>query len=284
MDLCVANRQLSVEVQGFIKNVSEVKEESVTDFLAWKWRELDKRFHYINVDLFDRHEESKITGADFQLQVWFVDNTVGVPLLFQAKILKKAFNAYRSALAYPDDTCGQLNRLLTYAQATRQLPFYAFYASADSETAVLCSRRSRMGGVFMTDAITVSHVARGRLGSRVSKNNLLGLCNPFHCLFCCPLAHRTDSAGPSTVQGVGEYLRHYFPQLSQRRLLEQATRPAQEIPAHIQSLLRGEPPDIGAINWGDRQISDNPRPYRIVAAYDLRRDQLRDADRLDTKS
>lgn len=76
MDFCAASRSLSSEVQGFIENVHEVKEESITDFFAWKWREFDPRFKLINVRLFTREEESSTTGADFQLQIWFVDSQI----------------------------------------------------------------------------------------------------------------------------------------------------------------------------------------------------------------
>lgn len=33
-------------------NVPDVKEESITDYLVWKWRELDKKVNYINVSTF----------------------------------------------------------------------------------------------------------------------------------------------------------------------------------------------------------------------------------------
>ncbi len=52
-------------IKNFMLNVSDVKEESITDYLVWKWRELDARFKYINITTFTRHMESTTTGADF---------------------------------------------------------------------------------------------------------------------------------------------------------------------------------------------------------------------------
>lgn len=72
LDLCEANKALGIEVREFILNVPDAKEESITDYLVWKWRSLDKKFNYINVKTFNRHEENAKTGADFELELWLV--------------------------------------------------------------------------------------------------------------------------------------------------------------------------------------------------------------------
>ena len=71
-DLCVANKAVGVEVRDFILNVPDAKEESITDYLVWKWRALDTRFNYVNVKTFTRQEENAKTGADFELELWLV--------------------------------------------------------------------------------------------------------------------------------------------------------------------------------------------------------------------
>ena len=58
MKLCEANRKLSVEVKEFLQNVPDVKEESVTDYLVWKWGELDRKFNYINIKTFQEKKKA----------------------------------------------------------------------------------------------------------------------------------------------------------------------------------------------------------------------------------
>ena len=52
--LCDSNKALGREVSDFILNVPDVKEESITDYLVWKWCLLDKRFKYIRPTTFSR--------------------------------------------------------------------------------------------------------------------------------------------------------------------------------------------------------------------------------------
>ena len=118
MNLCDANKAVSLEVKNFmLLNVPDVKEESITDYLVWKWRELDSRFKYINVATFTRQEESTTTGADFEIELWLVGNKFHFPLVFQAKKFVKPNDSYVTKLNYPSKTQGQLTTLLAYAKA-----------------------------------------------------------------------------------------------------------------------------------------------------------------------
>jgi len=36
---CEANKALSLKVLEFMRHVYDIKEESITDFLVWQWRE-----------------------------------------------------------------------------------------------------------------------------------------------------------------------------------------------------------------------------------------------------
>lgn len=85
MNICEANKAASFKVKNFMQNVKDVKEESITDYLVWKWRELDKRFSYINTSTFTRQEENMRTGADFELELWLVGKKSHYTLVFQAK-------------------------------------------------------------------------------------------------------------------------------------------------------------------------------------------------------
>ncbi len=85
MDLCQSNKAISKEVKNFILNVGDIKEESITDYLVWKWKEIDNKFNVINVSTFTRNEENKVSGADFEMEIWVVGKTKKYPLVIQAK-------------------------------------------------------------------------------------------------------------------------------------------------------------------------------------------------------
>ena len=44
-DPCDCNKAIGLEVRDFVRNVPDVKEESITDYLIWKWKLLDSRFN-----------------------------------------------------------------------------------------------------------------------------------------------------------------------------------------------------------------------------------------------
>ena len=112
MNLCQSHINLSIEVSQFLSNCTDVKEESVTDYLVWKWSELDKRFKHININTFTRQEENKTTGADYELELWLIGRVFSFPLVIQAKKFIKNFDSYHAKLNYPDKTQNQLKTLL----------------------------------------------------------------------------------------------------------------------------------------------------------------------------
>ncbi|MCP3670911.1 MAG: hypothetical protein GY814_10855 [Gammaproteobacteria bacterium] len=189
MDICESHKALTREVADFLLNVKEVKEESITDYLVWKWKEIDKRFKSINVSTFTRQEESALTGADFEIELWLIGKTRRYPLVIQAKKFIKPYDSYVSKLKYPSNTKGQMNKLLGYSAKNNKIPFYAFYSLPDYDTKAMCRRNDVAEcGVFLAHAEVIEEFAEGKHGTRVSKNNLLAKSNPFHCIFCCPLS------------------------------------------------------------------------------------------------
>lgn len=94
MKLCKTNKAISLDVREFMGNVSDVKEESITDYLVWKWRKLDPNFKYLKVSTYTRHEENSTTGADFELELWLVGRRFHFSLIFQAKKLVKPYDSY----------------------------------------------------------------------------------------------------------------------------------------------------------------------------------------------
>ena len=255
MNLCESNKAVSLEIKNFMLNVHDVKEESITDYLVWKWRELDARFKYINVSTFTRHEESTTTGADFELELWLVGRKFHFPLVFQAKKFVKRHDAYVNKLNYPAPTQGQLKTLLNYAKTKKKLPFYAFYSIPDKNTQTMCrAHEASNTSIFMADAHTVKKFADGMYGKQISKNKLLKASNPFHCMFCCPL---TQS---------GNYFTRYFSTLAE------ATEPHDNdtLPNYVNMLLSGQILELDKKEALSVIQQNELHTFRAVGVYDMR--------------
>jgi hypothetical protein len=255
MNICDANKAVSLEVKNFMLNVPDVKEESITDYLVWKWRELDARFKYINVSTFTRQEESTTTGADFELELWLVGRKFHFPLVFQAKKLDKKHNSYVTKLNYPAGTQGQLKTLLSYAKTHKKQPFYAFYSIPDSTTQTMCwAGNVSDTAIFMADAHKVKAFADGKHGNRVSKDALLKATNPFHCMFCCPLTLSSD------------YFTSYLSALTEGA----EARDNEKLPNYVSMLLEGSILELSE-NKTLSVINQNKlRVFRAVGVYDMR--------------
>ncbi|OIR24685.1 DUF6615 family protein [Bathymodiolus thermophilus thioautotrophic gill symbiont] len=186
MNLCKSNQDLTREIKEFILNVDHVKEESITDYLVWKWKEMDKNFNSIKVKTFTRHEEYK-TGADFDMEIWLIRNNGNYPLTIQAKKFIKSYDAYVGKLRYPNNTKDQMKKLLAHSASTNKIPFYMFYSQPDNKTTSMCyCNNSNDCGVFLACAYDIEKFADKKRGKKVSMNDILKDSIPFHCIFCCP--------------------------------------------------------------------------------------------------
>lgn len=255
MNLCDANKEVSLEVKNFMLNVPDVKEESITDYLVWRWSELDRRFKYINVSSFTRQNESTTTGADFELELWLVGRKFHFPLVIQAKKFIKPNDSYVTKLNYPAGTQGQLTTLLAYAKAKKKLPFYALYSIPDSNTQTMCPAHDVSGtAIFMTDAHTIKKFADGMHGKRVTKNKLLKATNPFHCMFCCPLAQ------------CGNYFMSYFSELTEGAYAHDNER----LPSYVSLLLSGRILELGKEEMLAVINQNELRSFRTIGVFDMR--------------
>lgn len=255
MDICTANKDVSLDVKNFMENVPDVKEESITDYLVWKWKELDKRFNFINISQFTRQQESATTGADFELELWLIKENFHLPLIFQAKKFIKQHDSYFAKLNYPAGTQTQLAHLLSYAKANDRLPFYAFYSIPDAGTQAMCKYGNSDTAVFMTDANKVKEFADGKYGKQVSKNKLLEISNPFHCMFCCPLIRKNML-----------YFKYYF----SSQFSETIPRDNEQLPKYVSMLLDGRISKNETLNVIKR---NELRVFRVVGTYDMRDDE-----------
>lgn len=253
MDTCTATKAVSLDVKSFMENVPDVKEESITDYLVWRWRELDKRFKYINITLFTRQQEAT-TGADFELELWLVGRKFHLPLILQAKKFIKEHDSYVAKLNYPKGTQAQLQKLLAYAKVKKKLPFYAFYSIPDAGTQTMCKYDESDTAVFMADANRVKEFADGIHGTKVSKNQLLKISNPFHCMFCCPLIQ------------LDKYFKYYF--FSQ--FSETKPHDNKQLPEYVSMLLDGRISENETLDVIKR---NELRVFRVVGTYDMRDDE-----------
>lgn len=255
MSLCKSNKDVSLEVKKFMLNVSDVKEESITDYLVWKWRELDARFKYINITTFTRQIESTTTGADFELELWLVGRKYHFPLIFQAKKFIKKYDSYVNKLNYPKGTQAQLTRLLSYSKHHGKIPFYAFYSIPDKNTKSMCLRNDVSStSIFMADAYTVKDYADGKHGKSLSLNEILKRTNPFHCMFCCPRSRSGD----------------YFPRYFSKVIDSNTSHDNESLPDYVKLLLddqineAGEKEILKIINQNELKV------FRAVGVYDIR--------------
>jgi hypothetical protein len=254
IDICDANRKVSMEVKAFMEHVSEIKEETITDYLVWKWREIDKRFNYLRVTAHDHHIESKVTGADFDLELWLVGTTHHISLAIQAKKFIGQYGSYVNHLRYPNGTATQLSTLLNYAASSGRRPFYLIYTIPDNATETRCGNGEAFSsGIFMVDAQKIKEFADGKFGKRVSRNRIVGEGNPFHCIFCCLLG------------GLEAYFGSYFAGTE-----AQQTRTNNELPDYVQNLLSKQTTEsvrTGAISEAGGE--GNLNHCRYVGVYDL---------------
>jgi len=250
--LCNSNKTLAKEVADFLLNVADVKEESITDYLVWKWKEIDKRFKAINVTTFTRQEENTISGADYEMELWLIGKTKKYPLVIQAKKLVKPYDSYVSKLRYKDNTKDQMNRLLNYASSNNRIPFYAFYCLPDYKTRTMCKKNDIYdSGIFIGHAKDIEEFADGKHGKRVSLNKILEKTNPFHCIFCCPLSYS------------GDYFNNYFP-------IVDIDYQNERIPEYVNYLLETHELEVSNERVNKLIEKYNLGIYRHVAVYDMR--------------
>lgn len=263
MNICESNKEISRDLVGFIQNVANIKEESITDYLTWKWRESDKRFNYINIEAFSKEQENKTTGADFEIELWLIGNRVAFPLLIQAKKLIPEYNSYCNKLNYPNGSQQQLTKLLSYSKIKKRIPFYIFYSIPKRDTKFLCNGHAygdaQDCSILLTDAYVVKDFADKYKNKKLSKTKILNRSNPFHCIFCCP-------AGAG--RGLPDYFCMYYPNVIDKIKEWQLEYNSNNLPSYVRMLLSKEVSNSKI----ESMIKEQEIDYcRHIAAYDLSR-------------
>ena len=205
MRICRKNKCLNRHVKDFMEHVDDIKEESITDYLMWKWAKMDPNCRYFSTKTHSRVHESKVTGSDFELEVWLVTANGGLPLSVQAKKFIPLTDGYYAKLRYPNNTKSQMNKLIRHARSQKMNPCYAFYTIPDSNS-VTKNREPNVVdyGVFIANAFSVEAMlkpvkTKSKTAKRptrapiITRNDLLAESYPLHALFCCQSATKPIS-------------------------------------------------------------------------------------------
>ena len=83
--ICSETKRVSEEVYDFINNISNVQEETLTEYLFWQWSKINKRVKFIERKNLHTKKEEAETGADFEIEIWLIKDKKALPFLVQAK-------------------------------------------------------------------------------------------------------------------------------------------------------------------------------------------------------
>lgn len=235
--ICEENKRVSKLVHEFIANVPDVGEESITDYLIWKWREIDSRFNYLNIKKFTKEDENKKSGADFELELWLVGSRHSFPLVIQAKKFLPSYNSYCSKLNYMADKKRQVDLLIEYSDKKKRLPFYLIYSIPDKATEVMCKKNGinpydDQISLYLADAYDLKEISDKCKHKKISRNSILKHSNPFCCLFCCPLS----------AKDLSKYFARYYPEIGRSCGKNGFIYNSNNIPMYVRSLLNNEVP------------------------------------------
>jgi hypothetical protein len=262
-EYCNAIRALSTQVHHWMMRQPAVGEESITDWLLFEVSERLPRVRYYK---FNRFEEARISGADWDW--WFVGNRVSMGWRVQAKKLKKDADNYAD-IARANRFGLQVEKLLESSDADNLLPFYSLYYAPKGTPRVKCKGDIGMAtddGVFLAGARTVyeSFILKGRV--KIDPDSVLAVANPLYCLFCCPMGLNHDGA----VEGLYRYLQEYHSDVLGSAEVNQNQRAGlhDELPAHVRSLL--ETPVGEMTESYEREFSRLAQQTGAVLVFDLR--------------
>lgn len=138
MSLCHEITEVSKEIYNFSNNVTSVQEETLTEYLMWKWSLISKKVTFLKKSrLHTKIEESK-SGADFELEIWIIGKKKSLPFFIQAKKLFKETNSYcNSSLNYNTKKIKpQYQLLIDKALSKKFIPLYMFYTNLSEKESI----------------------------------------------------------------------------------------------------------------------------------------------------
>lgn len=262
-DLCNALRSVGKGVFDWVSKQPSVGEESLTDWILY---ETSRRSSQIRYRKFNRHQEAKETGADWEW--WFVGNDGAVALRVQAKKLFDAKDNYQG-FAYTNRSGLQIEMLMEAAKQRNCIPVYALYSAPHKHPNILCGMGPlavRGQGIFIAGAkaLYTAFVEGGR--RKVNADDALSHSNPMMCLACCPLSEGMGKGG--TVKGVLAHLRRYYFTSEDYEQTNQGFGYHEATPDYIRSLMDME---SGAIpDWWEREFASEISYINAIVTVDMR--------------
>jgi len=171
--LCRSVIEASIYVAGWIDRQPQVKEESITDWALDWLAQKTNRFAY---KLFTRHEEARVTGADFEW--WILGDNRAFKARVQAKRLKADVDNY-PGLAHTNEHGLQIVKLIENANAEAAAPLYLFYANS------LVLEAPRVGnGMFVAAAKQIDDSFVRPEREYVNDHDVLDRSIPLSVIFC----------------------------------------------------------------------------------------------------
>ncbi len=273
---CDVAVDLSSNVRRWISRQAAVGEESLTDWLLY---ELSDRLSWVHYLKFNRHQEARSTGADWDW--WFVGDGGSLALRVQAKRLRFGEDCYKG-LAHTNRHGLQIEKLIESSTSKNLMPMYALYSSPSSDPSLLCGGRpaaAGQDGVFIAGAIELYNgfITKGR--GKVEASEVLERSNPLSCLFCCPKSPlaRAVGGGPDRFS---DWFRIYYKDTVEGmmdRLQKQKIRniredqspgfhrePAPAVVGALQNIEEGIP------DWYEQEFSRYMDDTNALVIFDLR--------------
>lgn len=188
---CKHLKNISLDILEWIKKQENVKEESITDWLLYQ---MGERITNITSVTFSRHEEAKVTGADWEW--WIIYPHRSYKFRVQAKKITATKSVYQ-ALNYKEGK--QIEKLIKDAKETNSIPLYALYTNSISKSR--CPKRFKNEGVYLVGAFEIKESIIDPKKTKVTSNELLEESIPLSCILCCELILHED---------IKSFLKNYF--------------------------------------------------------------------------
>lgn len=211
-NLCKKMKLIDNTLGKYIKYVPNVGEESITDWLVWKWKELNSSFNFVtNLKLEESKKKESKTGADLYMELWVVKNKVSLPIIIQAKKIFKNYNSekmfYSKKILYksgkkptspnPDTRSYQIDLLINSAKKDSKLPLYLFYGDNTTNKYTMCNNYDWVKNISKHIFFSDAELLRKNLFTKckttdIKREEILNNSLPFECLFCCPITFCTN--------------------------------------------------------------------------------------------
>jgi hypothetical protein len=259
---CERLKESSVYIRDWIARQPVVKEESLTDWLLY---DISRQINGIIYRAFSRHEEARVTGADWEW--WFLLPDFSAKMRVQAKKVDPGNDNY-ATIAYTNKYGLQIEKLIQDADAKNFLPFYAFYTCLQEP--VMCQQRVNDEGVFMAGANQVyGDFVKGGKRPAMPKD-ILAKSIALSCFLCCPL----QSEGRGS-RGFIRFMSKYYsseigrvPEGGEELAREPGRGIYKEIPSYVTALV--EHAQEGLPDWWEQEFRGYIEGVNSIVVYDAR--------------